>query len=371
MEDPLVQSSRLRRVAFLIDDLGYGGAQKQLRLLVGALRAHADVEVHVLSTITEPYADLIRASGVPVFSYARRFRSDITFFPSLLRALWRSGAGVVHGFLDAADIYAFHAARTIRAAAVLSIQSDRITAPGPRAGLLRYALRRADAVTANSVAGRDFLARTVGVESDRLHLVTNWIDIPASAPGASPEPVVGFAGRLVTSKRADLLLEAMVHVRRRVPGARLVFLGEGPERAALERRASRAGPPGAVSFEGAVANVESWLPRFGCVAIPSAFEGLPNVAVEALAAGVPIVALPVGDLPDLVREGRTGALVREVTPEALGEAIVRVLGDEALREAARREGPLLASERFSLPRAAAAFAAIYRDACAQKKTGRR
>ena len=371
MEAPLIQSSRLRRVAFLIDDLGYGGAQKQLALLVGALREHADVEVHVLSQITEPHAQAVRAAGAPVFSYRRRFRSDVTFFPGLLSALRRSGVGVVHGFLDASDIYAFWAARSIGAAAVLSIQSDRITAPGPRAALLRYALRRADAVTANSTAGRDFLAGAVGVGADRLHLVTNWIAVPASAAGAAAEPVVGFVGRLVASKRVDLLVDAVAHVRRRVAAARLVVLGDGPERAALERRAARAAPPGAVSFEGAVADVEAWLGRFGCVAIPSEFEGLPNVAVEALAAGVPIVARPAGDLPDLVREGRTGTLVGEATPEALGEALARVLGDGALRAAARREGPQLASDRFSLPRAAAAFATIYRTACARKKTGRR
>jgi len=371
MEETRIENARRRRVAFLIDDLGYGGAQKQLALLADALQAHVGVEVHVLSTITEPYADVIRGSGPPVFAYRRRFRGDAAFFPGLVRALRRSGADVVHGFLDASNVYAYHAARAIGAAAVLSIQSDRLRLGGVRAAILGWDLRHAEAVTVNSAAGRDTLLREVGVRPERLHLVTNWIRIAAEAPGASAAPVVGFVGRLVDSKRVDLLIDAFAVVRRGRPDARLVVLGDGPRRGALEGHARRVLPESAFSFAGSVPDVEHRIPAFACVVIPSDFEGLPNVAVEALAAGVPIVARPAGDLPDLVREGRTGALAGTADAETLGEIIARVLDDDALRAAARREGPALAADRFSLSRAADTFAAIYRDAWARKQAGRR
>lgn len=156
-----------------------------------------------------------------------------------------------------------------------------------------------------------------------------------------PGPQIGTVSRLVPQKGHDVLLEAARTVIDHHPDARFVIVGEGELRAELEERANAAGLGEAVLFTGAREDVPELLKSFDVFAFPSLFEGLCLAVIEAQAAGVPVVATPVGGIRETVVDGVTGLLVPLRDPAALADAIVRILDDPDLSarladEAARR-----------------------------------
>jgi len=156
-----------------------------------------------------------------------------------------------------------------------------------------------------------------------------------------------FIGRLVPIKGLDLLIEAVADR----PGWQLVVAGEGPSRGELERRARARGV--AASFRGAVGPAEraELLTACDALALPSRrlaggrHEGLPLVLLEAMAAGLPVVAAAGGGVADVVTDGRTGLLVPPEDPVALGRALVRLAGDPVLARRLTGEAGGVASER--------------------------
>jgi len=357
------------RITYVIDDLGHGGAQKQLALLAAVLPPRAIPRVYALSSVVEPHGRALYAHGVPVTTIARRSHADVARLFPLARALATDKVDVVHGFLDAANVYAYLAARRLGKPTVLSLRNERLTLTGMRGRVLRWMLRHADAVTVNSGAGRAFLIDRLGVGAGRVHSVPNIAPLPRAAtpPGDASAPVVGCVGRLVDQKRFDAVLRAFPLVRARVPGVRLEIVGDGPNLDALRALSRSLGIDDAVVFAGAVDDAASRIARLSCLVLPSAFEGLPNTALEAMGFGVPVVASPVGDVGTIVIDGVTGVVVRDTAPEPLALGIVRALSDAALRTRAREESPRLLRERFSAAAALAVLVPLYQRL--SKRTG--
>jgi GalNAc-alpha-(1->4)-GalNAc-alpha-(1->3)-diNAcBac-PP-undecaprenol alpha-1,4-N-acetyl-D-galactosaminyltransferase len=338
-------SDRAPRIGFVIDDLGHGGAQRQLVLIASALRHEFALRVVVLSSTVEPHATALRALGIPVTVIRRRSNLDAWRLAGLVRAL--RGVDVIHGFLDASNVYAFLAARALGCSTVLFLNSDRIMLGGARRRLLTWMLHHADAVTVNSAAGETFLTRSLRIPPARVHRVPNIVPAAPPAPGPRDGPVIGCVGRLVAIKRFDAVIAALPRVREVVPGARLVIVGDGPEHAPLQALARKLGVADAVTLAGASDSPLEAMAGMSCLVLASAFEGLPNVALEAMSLGLPVVAAPAGDLAAIVEDGVTGVHAADTSPQALAAAIVRALTDTDLRAAARREGPGRMRERFS------------------------
>ena len=151
--------------------------------------------------------------------------------------------------------------------------------------------------------------------------------------------VVVAAGRLSPEKGFRVLADAAGTVLRLFPAAGFVLFGEGPERPAIERRVRRLGVADRFVMPGFTRALDRYLPWADVFAIPSFTEGLPNVALEAGAAGVPVVATAVGGNPEVVADGRTGYLVPPGRPDVLAGRVVSLLRDDSARrrmgEAAR------------------------------------
>jgi colanic acid/amylovoran biosynthesis glycosyltransferase len=230
---------------------------------------------------------------------------------------------------------------------------------------IRYALGRrrlmrgGDLFLAVSDALRE-RAIALGYPADRTLTHYNGVDLDRFQPGKGPrEPgLVLHVGRLVEKKGTAVLIEAMAGIA----GGRLVVIGDGPLRGALERRA---GP--AVQFLGALPpdEVAHWMRRASVLAAPSLTardgdaEGLPNVVVEAAASGLPVVATRHSGIPEAVTEGETGFLVPERDRAALAGRLGALLGAEDLRRAMGAAARRLAEERFDRARLTARLEAIY------------
>lgn len=186
-------------------------------------------------------------------------------------------------------------------------------------GIRRY-FDRADAIVAVSHGVADDLCENWNVSPERVKVIYNpafdsrfleMSDAPAPHPWLAdkPSPVIIAAGRLHVVKGFDILLQAFARLRARLE-ARLIILGEGPERKNLEALVSALGLNADVALPGRVSHVAPWFVRADCFALSSRREGFGNVLVEALAAGLPIVATRCPSGPDeILDQGRWGVLV--------------------------------------------------------------
>ncbi len=188
------------------------------------------------------------------------------------------------------------------------------------------------------------------------------------ALGLPPVPVVVYAGRLAREKGVDVLVDAWAEARRRGVVATLCVVGEGPERAALERRARDHGILGAVRFAGPAADVAPWLAAADAFVLPSRTEGLSVALLEAMSSGLAVLATDVGGTRDAA--GGAAVLVPSDDPRALAEALSALLAAperaQTLGEAARRR----VLSRFGIGLVARRHLALYGEiAAARRATG--
>jgi glycosyltransferase involved in cell wall biosynthesis len=179
-------------------------------------------------------------------------------------------------------------------------------------------------------------------------------------PGKTAETVL-FVGRLRTRKAVAVLVEAFAAVVRQRPQARLVLLGDGEQRAALEAQIARLGIGAAVDLAGAVpraATVE-WLRRADVFCLPSTYEGFPLAILEAMAEGLPVVATRVAGVPEAVEDGASGLLVPPEDDRALAAALLALLGDAERRRAFGARGRALLAERFAIDAICARHLALF------------
>jgi glycosyltransferase involved in cell wall biosynthesis len=232
------------------------------------------------------------------------------------------------------------------------------------------ALRAADAVVCVSEDLAEGL-RGRGFPPQRLRVVANAVAAP---PTVTPEaraavdrelgladgaPVVAAVGRLVPQKNHARLLEAVALLAREHPRVIAVIVGDGPLRAELEARAAALGVRDRVRFTGMRTDAAAIAQRADMVAFSSDWEGLSIAALEALAAGTPVVSTPVEGMVDLLAGG-AGLVVGEASPAALAEGIAALAGDADLRRRMGEHGRALVAERFSLERMLDAHEELYR-----------
>jgi len=227
--------------------------------------------------------------------------------------------------------------------------------------LMGAVLRRAAAVTAVSAALAETAAHTLGrsaSEIPRTPMPLAPVQAPAAPQGERRGAI--FVGRLTRQKHVGDLLEALALLARRGQRLELTVVGDGSERAALERRAAESDLAGTVTFVGAVPPdaVARHLALKRLFVLPSVDEGLGLVVAEALVAGVPVVATRSGGIPDLMTDREAGELVPPGDPAALADAMSRVAGDGRYLAGASRAGRALL-ERLSPDAVAGQFEAIY------------
>jgi glycosyltransferase involved in cell wall biosynthesis len=211
---------------------------------------------------------------------------------------------------------------------------------GWRVRLLRVtrnaAVRRAAHIFTPSGYLRDLVLRW-GIPPERVSVSPN----PAPAVPPLPAraelrrelglegPTLAFAGRLMAAKALDVALDAL----QRLPGVSLIVVGDGPDRAQLERQSAALALDGRVRFLGrrSRADVLRILAAADAAVLSSRWENFPHLVVEALAVGTPVVATAVGGVAEIVRDGENGLLVRPGDPVELAAAIRRLLADDDLR----------------------------------------
>jgi glycosyltransferase involved in cell wall biosynthesis len=183
---------------------------------------------------------------------------------------------------------------------------------------------------------------------------------------AGGERVVLAVGRLSAEKAHADLLSAFRLLPEAAPGvkAKLLIVGDGPERARLEAAAASHGLSGRVLFIGQVSDVRPYYAAADALALPSHTEGSPYVLLEAMAAGLPVVATSVGGVPEMVADGESALLVPARDPRAMAAALARVLTDGGLARALADNASALAATRFSPETYVRSLLGVYRQVIA-------
>jgi len=207
-----------------------------------------------------------------------------------------------------------------------------------QAALERRNLRRAARVVTTSRYSQGRAVAAYGLAPERVVTVPEGIDLGAwrglPAPRRGGPPTILSVARQYPRKNTRTLLAALPLVRRRLPGARLRIVGGGPELPALRRMTADLGLDGAVTFLGPVArdaDVRREYARADLFCLPSLQEGFGIVFLEAMAAGLPVVAGAAGAVPEVVPHGEAGLLVPPSDTHALADALATLLADGALR----------------------------------------
>ena len=348
------------RALLIIDSLSVGGAERHLVDLARRLHGRGHTVV-VACSVGGPGADELEAAGVRVEVLCRRVvkrRLSVAWAWRLRRLVTSFDPDVVHAHLHAACWAAALALVGSRRRLVMTDQTE-----GPWRGRLAgamstWAYARAERVIAVSEA----IARRLcdyGVPRERISVVRNTV-VPADPVERPAEGrTVGVIARLVPEKGLEDFVEAMAALRGEDGTTRAVIVGDGPLRDALEERCTALGLDGAVAFWGERTDARSLLRKFDVLAVPSRAEGTPLTILEAMWAGVPLVATTAGGIPEQIRDGREALLVSPGDVAGLADALRRVLDRRALARRLAASARHRAATTFSPDRMVDAILAVY------------
>ena len=352
---------------------GVSGSERHLLTLLPALRERG-IDARMLSlgvdgTDAPRFYAALDELGVP--NCVVRCGLDVS--PRLARAVVRAvraeSPDLLHTHLVHADVYGSIASSRLGMPFVSSRHNDDRYLLGPFRHVDRAFARRASRLIAISDAVREFLERA-GHDPAKLVTVHYGLDelpatpsdpTPAEAGIAADAPLVLAVGRLIEQKDHATLVRAFGRIHAAHPDARLAILGAGPLEAGTRSLAAALGLEGAVVLPGRT-EIRDWLARSDVFAHSSRWEGFGIVLLEAMLAGLPIVATRVSAVPEVVVDGETGLLVEPGDDAALGEALAALVADPERARTLGEAGRERARTEFSVARMTGRTIDVYREA---------
>jgi glycosyltransferase involved in cell wall biosynthesis len=349
-------------IAIVMPSFDPGGTERQMiELIRGLDRERWQVHVACFRRRGAWLQRVTEAASVVDFP-VRSFRHPNTIGQVKAFARWCSALGiaVVHTTDLPSNIFGLPAAAL--AGVPARIGNRREVNPGRTAAALalqRAAYACAHRVVANCDAAAARL-RVEGVPSRKISVIPNGVVLPASeAHERRPVRRVVVVANLRAEKGHDVLLRAAALVVQRFPDARFDLVGDGPERSSLEALSHALGLRRAVTFLGHREDVTARLAAADLFVLPSRSEAFPNAVLEAMAAGLPIVASGVGGVLEVIRQDETGLVVPAGDHAALAAAICRVMSAPSLARSLARSARAEVTSSYSFGRMIGEFENVY------------
>lgn len=180
---------------------------------------------------------------------------------------------------------------------------------------------------ANSIAT---LHRKLYISREKTHIIANGLPNKTWSTRLHTNPKIGFIGRLSIEKGPDLFLQTVIPLLKKQQNIQAVLLGDGPQYNALENEIERQGLSAQINLLGYQEDVNPWLAELSVLVISSRTEGTPMVLLEAMQAGVPVVAFAVGGIPDVIGHTKEGLLAEALDTKQLGYCVEKILADPVL-----------------------------------------
>ncbi|WP_146403328.1 glycosyltransferase family 4 protein [Planctomycetes bacterium CA13] len=360
------------KVALIIPTMDRGGAEKQLCLLAEYLPAD-QFDVHViLLTRDGPLTERLRAAGVSVTLIGKRFKVDPTALFRLRKVLKKLKPDVVHTWIFAANSFGRVAARSAGVKRIIA--SERCVDPWKTEAhftIDRQLAKFTEAITTNSNGVVDFYA-SHGIPRRLFRVIPNGIEPrrPTNLDRAevferlNTDPsrkLILAVGRLWPQKRYRDLIWAAELLGTTREDISFVIIGDGPQRGELLRFRDSVTKPDRVRFAGSRDDVNALLPHADVFWIASEYEGQSNSVIEAMQAGVPVVASDIPGNRDLVVDGETGSLVPLGDTAAFARQTNVLLDEPKRRKEFGAAGIQRIATEFTIEAMVAHHAKLYRD----------
>lgn len=351
------------KILYLITELEMGGAQQALfRLLSGLDRERFQPVVACLYNGRGEVGRQITQLGIRVIDVrmARKWRWD---------ALWRLNQLIreerpimLHASMYHANILGRLFGRLNSIPIIIVSRRTQDFGGQWRRWINRFLANWSDRTIVVSEKVRETEIRQTNLPSEKVLTINNGIDIrnfqilhPALREDIRRDlgipdnsVVIGSVGRLQKVKGYSKLLSAMQIVNKSYPEVYLVIVGEGDQRKALEQQALLQGLTKNVVFTGLRLDIPKVLMAFDMFALASETEGFPNAILEAMAAGLPVVATDVGGVPELILDKQTGFLVKSGDIRALAQALTSLINDPHLRHQLAKAGQRRIAQHFTI-----------------------
>jgi glycosyltransferase involved in cell wall biosynthesis len=329
--------------------LKFGGTQRQTLELARRLDpAKFRPEIWLLAA-GDGLAPLARDWDLPLTWLSRQEQVSFGALANLWRHLRRREIDLLLPFTVVPNIWGRILGRLARVPAIVG---NCRGGGAPRRQGERWLWPLAHHIVCNSTALKRVLTRRCGVPALRLSVILNGVDTDYFQPApneAGPYPAVALSvARMVPDKDPATLIQAFALVAADFPRAQLWLVGEGPLLPAIRQMARESLPPDSFRFIPAQADLRPLYRQAGLLVLSSSTEALPNVVLEAMAAGLPVAATAVGGVPEMVAPGRTGWLAPPGNPAALAEVLARLLGDPEQCRDFGRAGRRRVLQDFSL-----------------------
>ncbi len=340
------------KICFLVGTLGRGGAERQLIYMLRALQ-NARIETRVLGlTKGEPLENEVKSLGVEV-EWIGSSANKIVRLKEIIGNLKKRPADVLQSAHFYTNIYTAAAGRILRQKNIGAIRNDLHSEIAANHFYGKWSLVLPDHLIANSELARQ-RALQKGIRAEKIDFVKNVVEVEIG--NETREAIekkslnILFAGRLEKQKRPELFIELAARLRRNLPDAKLNFqmVGDGSLRPSLERLASNLGlTSGEISFLGVQKEMADIYRRADILALTSEHEGTPNVMLEAMAYGIPVIAAKVGGVPEILTE-ECGILVDESDFEGFVKGTIRLITNRDLRFDLGRCGRQYVADNHSL-----------------------
>jgi glycosyltransferase involved in cell wall biosynthesis len=361
-----------------------GSERHLLQLLPALVERGIEVKMLVLGAGSfDLFVKTIRQRGIEVSSLPAGHDANPLLLWRLLKEIERWSPDIVHTHLIHADLYGQIAARSRGVTGVSSVHGTHpFYRREPGRSVARLAGHLATRTIAISRYAGDFVCEMGIAPAERVRVIHYGVD-PSRWLGSKedraerrralclePDDIaVGVASRLVPGKGHDVAVRAFAAVAERLPRTRLLIAGDGPLRAEVEEMARRNLPSRQVSVLGFVEDIRGFFGACDLVlfpSLPSFGEGFGLAALEAMAAGVPVVASDAGPSPEVVSDGESGLIVAAGDDQAWTQAIVALASDRSLRLHLGNGARARACREFSVENMADRTVAVYREVVSER-----
>jgi glycosyltransferase involved in cell wall biosynthesis len=369
----------LIRILFIIPTLVRGGAEKQLTLLAAGLpRNEFDVHVAVL-THSGPLEGTLREAGIPVTVIGKRWKFDPFSYRRLLQHVRQVSPNIVHTWLFAANAYGRQAA--LQAGVPHIVAGERCVDPwksGWQLTIDRWLAKRTERIVTNSSGVQEFYASR-GLPANKFVVIPNGIAAPAlESVAVRPDHLlreellaelrlaadarlIGAVGRLWPQKRVKDLIWAADLLKSTRDDTHLLIVGDGPQRWRLTRYAEQNDVLDRVHFLGERSDVPRLMQSFDVLWLGSEYEGQSNAILEAMSAGIPVIATDIPGNRDLVIDSETGYLVPVGERFEFTRRTHWLLDDESLRRRLGDAGSERVATEFTVEKMVGRHAELYRE----------
>lgn len=337
---------RKKNLLQLVNGFAIGGGEKALLELVK--RLDRDKYRVVVCAVGQggPLESEFRKHADRVVVFQKKSKFDITLVMKVARLMREEKTDIVQTTLFYADVIGAMAAHLTKVPVVISWQ----TAVALPTGHLkddrfrhteshRFAVRVMDTIIAVSEDVKSYFVEKRGIEGEKIVVIPYGVNLDlyhrrenqakrGELELGPSDPVVGVVGHLTEVKGHSYLIDAAPKVCRAFPDVKFLFAGCGPLQKDLELKIRNLNLTSNFRFLGVRRDMPELLNILDVFVLPSLFEGLPNVILEAMASAIPVVASAVGGIPEVVEDGVTGLLVPPTDSDGLANAIIRLLKDK-------------------------------------------